>query len=172
MSAMGSCSPSEEPVDLFLGHSREIVVDLFLRPGFPFHLGEYASEGLLEFGDSALGLDPDQTQGGAIIEDDRKDDAVGNEAHVEILFLALVEQGRELLLADQGGELARRREIGGRKRRERGGVDPAGIARRGYQLSLAVDEHYDLGVRALQEPIHRVVYRPEILLKDIYTTLH
>ena len=61
-------------------------------------------------------------------------------------LLALVEEDRELLLADQPGEPVGGGDVAGGERGERGGVEVLDLALRGDLLAVLVDQEDDLGV--------------------------
>src|SRR5690606_5181145 len=66
--------------------------------------------------------------------------------HVEVVAHALVEMDRELLLADDLGEAARRGDRARGQRGEAGGVEAPGVAGLGQELAVLVDDEDALGV--------------------------
>jgi hypothetical protein len=70
----------------------------------------------------------------AVVEQDDEDDPPGHVGEEHRLALALVEERREVLLADQLRQLVVGAEVGRRQRRERGGVEGRRLADRAHQL--------------------------------------
>ena len=82
----------------------------------------------------------------AVVEDHDQDDALGDQRHVEVVALALVEVDREVFLADDLREAAGRGDAAGGERGEARGVDAAHLAGLGDQLAVLVDDEDALRV--------------------------
>ena len=82
----------------------------------------------------------------ALVEDHDQDDALGHDRDVDVVALALVEEDRELLLADEPGEAVGGGDVAGGEGGERGGVEVLDLALGGDLLAVLVDEEDDLGV--------------------------
>ena len=76
----------------------------------------------------------------------RDERSLGDDRDVDVVALALVEEDRELLLADQAGEPVCRGHVARGERGERGGVEVLDLALRGNLLTVFVDEEDDLCV--------------------------
>ena len=70
----------------------------------PSLLPVHVLEDLVHLGTCSLDTQSDQTQGGPLVEDHQQDRSAGDDGDVNVIALALMEQHRELSLADQLGE--------------------------------------------------------------------
>ena len=93
-----------------------------------------------------LDPEPDEAERGALVEDHHQDHPLGHDGDVDVVALALVEEDRELLLADQAGQPVGGGHVAGGERGEGGGVEVLDLALRGDLLAVLVDEEDDLGV--------------------------
>src|SRR5690606_10600217 len=82
---------------------------------------------------------------------------------VDVVALPLVEQHRELALADQLGEAVRGGDVAGGQRREAGGVELIDLAGGRDLLAGAVDEEDRAGVGFLTEFLQRLVQALKLL---------
>ena len=71
---------------------------------------------------------------------------LADDRDVDVVLLPLVEEHRELALADQLGEAVGGRDVAGRQRGERGGVELLDLAGGGDLLAVLVDQEDGLGV--------------------------
>src|SRR5205823_11334848 len=83
---------------------------------------------------------------GTGIEDHHQDDPSSDDADVQVVFLSLVKEDRELLFSNQLGETAGGRDVAGGERGERSGIEVLGGADGGDELAVLVDEEDDLRV--------------------------
>ena len=83
---------------------------------------------------------------------------------MDVRLLALVELGRELLLLEELGHAARRGDVARGERRQRRRVHVLGVAARGDELAVLVDDEDDPRVRVFDEAIHHVLDLVELLL--------
>ena len=81
------------------------------------------------------------------VEDHDQDHAVADELDVDVRLLAFVELSGELVLLEELGDAARRGDVAGGERGERGRVDVVDVAAGGDELTVLVDDEDDLGVR-------------------------
>src|SRR5581483_7331076 len=90
--------------------------------------------------------EPDEAEGGALVEDHHEDDAGADDGDVNVVPLPLVEEDRELLLPDQLREAAGRGDVAGGERSERRGVEAVGLAGSRDELAVLVDQEDDLRI--------------------------
>ena len=83
----------------------------------------------------------------ALVEDHHQDDPAGDDRDVDVVALALVEQDREFLLADEPRQAVGRGHVARGERGEGGGVEVLDLALCGDLLAVLVDQEHDLGVR-------------------------
>ena len=87
-----------------------------------------------------------EAEGGALVEDHDQDHALGHDRDVDVVLLALVEEDRELLLADEAGQAVGGGHVAGGERGQRRGVEVLDVPVGRDLLSVLVDEEDDLGV--------------------------
>src|SRR2546428_5037450 len=114
-------SLAEQVVDVVVGDFCE------RRPGAgDLHLLHQSVEDLVQLVGSLLHPQPHQTERGTGIEDYHQDDPSSDDADVQVVFLSLVKEDRELLFSDQLGETAGGRDVAGGERGERSGIEVLG----------------------------------------------
>src|SRR5690606_17204005 len=86
--------------------------------------------------------------------------------------LSLVELRRELVLAEELGDAAGRRDVAGGERREGGRVDVLDLAARRDELSVLVDDEDDLGVRFPYQTVHDRLDLLELLFVHHHLRVH
>src|SRR6266478_1128652 len=134
-------SLAEQVVDVVVGDFCE------RRPGArDLHLLHQSVEDLVQLVGSLLHPQPHQTERGTGIEDHHQDDPSSDDADVQVVFLSLVKEDRELLFSEQLGETAGGRDVAGGERGERRGIEVLGGADGGDELAVLVDEEDDLRV--------------------------
>jgi len=85
------------------------------------------SKDLVQLVGSLLYPQPHQTERGTGIEDHHQDDPSADDADVQVVFLSLVKEDRELFLRS-AGETAGGRDVAGGERGERRGIEVLGGA--------------------------------------------
>src|SRR5438876_416177 len=90
--------------------------------------------------------------GGPLVEDGEQDRVVVHGADVQALLQALVEEHRELALAQQPGERRRRAEGAGGEGGDGDRVEGARRAREGKRLAAAIDQQHGGAARVAEEP--------------------
>src|SRR5262249_8020930 len=106
-----------------------------------------------------------EPQRGALVEDDDEDDALPHDRDVDVVPLPLVEEDRELLLADQASETVGRGDVSSRQGSERSGVERLEIALRGDLLPVLVDDEDVLRLRIGLESTDDVLDLLELLVE-------
>jgi len=113
-----------------------------------------------------VGVQPHHPDRGAVVEEDRQQRAVADQAELDVVALALVVHRRELLFPEQPGHL-----LGGRERtRDQSGdgvhVDGPHLSALGDEVTLLVDQERALGVGHLQEGIELALEPFDVLLVE------
>src|SRR5690349_3700017 len=136
------------------------------RPASRAHAIEHLLEHFVELLDHAFALELHEAEGGALVEQDDEDHALRHVGEEHGFLLTLMDQGRELVLADHFRELVVGAEVGGGEGSEGGRIELRRLAHGRHELPGPIDEQGAAGVRVTQERLEVLLNLLEVALGE------